>query len=193
MPDLPTAEPDRIIAGDTVKWLKEIPDYPPADGWELSYGLHNVSQAKNLDWGVEVTDNGDGRYAVTVPATETETLAPGIYRWQARVSKAGERYTVAHGRLEVRIDAGEGAATDAIERTKRILDAIDAVLEGKASTDEASYSIGTGASSRSIARMSWTEILAARRLYQGEYQRLLARERIEQGHKGMGTIRVRMP
>jgi len=67
-------------------------------------------------------------------------------------------------------------------------------IEGKASKDQQSYSISFGDSgaSRSISRLSFGELIEARKFYKNEYQRLKRQERIANGLDSGRTIHIRM-
>jgi hypothetical protein len=68
-----------------------------------------------------------------------------------------------------------------------VLDALEAVIEGKATSDQLSYSIA----GRSISKMSPAEILQWRDLYKTEYQREMDAEKISQGIESPRRIGVR--
>lgn len=134
---LPTHVPDSAVAGDTWRWAVELPDHPPSDGWALTYAFRGAQT-------VQVTAQPDGEtYVVTVPAAETAKLGSGVCPWSARVAKDGERYTVATGTVTVEADLGEGPTTN-----ERILAAIEATLEGRASQDADTYQIAGRAVSK---------------------------------------------
>ena len=71
---------------------------------------------------------------------------------------------------------------------KKVLDALEATLENKASQDQLSYSIA----GRSLSRLSPTELIQWRDRYREEYNREVQAERIAQGLGNSNKIRVRM-
>ena len=64
--NIPTSEPESLVAGDTVTWQKTLSDYPASDGWVLSYRLINA--AGNID--ITSSASGDD-HLVSVAATAT--------------------------------------------------------------------------------------------------------------------------
>ena len=58
--ETPTIEPETIVAGDTVKFIKELSDFLPVDSWVLKYSL--VKDGARID--ITSPDNGDGRHLV---------------------------------------------------------------------------------------------------------------------------------
>jgi len=185
---IPTVEPSRITKGDRVTWKKHLPDYLPVDGWIVSYYFVNAAGVQ-----VEVagTDNGDGYHLIDIDVTTSDTFTPGLVFWQAVVKDADdEEYTVARGRFEV-IDSFEDktAAFDARSSVKKILDAIVAVIEGRATEKDLAYSIA----GRSITKMTLAELTDARARYQALYDAEVTGEAIEQGRGHKGLIKLRMP
>lgn len=163
--DIPTSEPSEVTAGDTSTWKKSLSDFLASDSWVLTYAL--VKDGKLI----EITASADGDdHLVEVLPTVTAKYNPGIYHYQAYVTKSTERYQVGTGTIEVLPDFAQSAGYDNRSHAKVTLDALEAVIEGKASRDQLSYSIG----GRSLSRFSWEELIAARSHYRSEY---LAEER----------------
>lgn len=157
---IPTVEPAAINAGDTAKWTRVLADYPASAGWVLAYELVNAGNR------IAITSAADGdAHLVTVTAAASGGYAPGDYDWRARVSKAGEVYTVGEGRITVR--PGFGAAVDARSRARRTLEAIEATIEGRASSSTQSYEIA----GRKLAHIPVAELLALRDRYRIEVAR----------------------
>lgn len=133
---IPTAEPQEIIAGDTLQWTRSLTDYPPADSWVLSYAL--VNERTRID--LTASDNGDGTHLVSVAASVTADYLPGSYQWQAFATKAAERFTVGHGALRVVANYAAGESVDTRTHARRMLDALEVRLQMRAPDDILSYS-----------------------------------------------------
>jgi len=185
-----TREPEKLVAGDTLKFTKTVSSYSVDDGWALSYSLVSADN----DYQFTATDNGDGQFLVTVAATVTTNYVAGSYKWQSYVTKAAERYSAASGTIEIVANFAEATAQDARAHCKKVIDAIEATIEGKASKDQQSYSISFGDSGagRSISRFSFGELIEARKYYKNEYQRLKRQENISNGLGSGRTIHIRM-
>jgi hypothetical protein len=84
------------------------------------------------------TADGSG-YTVTVLAATTAGWAAKDYAWSAYVTKAAERYTVDSGVVTVLPDPGQATGIDRRSHARKVLDAIEAVLEGRASKDQVQY------------------------------------------------------
>lgn len=131
---IPTTEPTSVNAGDTARWLKSLADYPASAGWVLTYTLVNATQRITFS----ATAQGDD-HLVTVAAATTAAWAAGAYDWRATASLAGEVFTVGGGRIS--IAPAFSAAVDARSQARRSLDAVEATLEGRASSSTAEYEI----------------------------------------------------
>jgi len=175
--DTSNTEPISIIPGDTVKWTRTLADYPASAGWALSYELLNAMHR------YEIPATADGKaFRVVVSAQTTQSYAPGAYDWRARVTNADEVYTVASGRLTVA--PSFGAAGDVRSHARRTLDAIEAVLEGRATSATAEYEIN----GRRLKYIPLNELHAMRT----KYQREVAAEEGKSGPRGVsGRIMVR--
>lgn len=154
MLEIPTTEPTRITAGDTVRWHKVLPGYAPTE-WSLEYLFACASAVKTVH--AEVADSGQG-YVVRIAASESAQWPAGPYTWRARVRKdAGdseEIYTVAEGLCTV--TAALTAGVDLRSAARRALDEIKAYLADPHSIACQSYTI----KGRSVTQYSLPELWA---------------------------------
>jgi hypothetical protein len=187
--DLPTYEPREFAAGETPRWRKSLADFPASDGWALDYYLRGAGAG----FDVRAAADGDD-FLFEVPLASTENLAPGNYRWQGWVSKGAESYKVAEAPVVVKQGfAGVAANTtvDTRSQVKRILDAIDALIEGKATRDQQQYTIAGGGGYRMLMRIPVSELVQLRKEYARLYARERRRERVRRGGSVFPTIKVR--
>lgn len=162
---------DMLIAGDTLDFTDSVPQYPATDGWTLKYRLvprfATPTQAP-----ITLTAAASGAdYRVTAAPATTAAWVAGFYSWFRWVEKTGARQTLdpaEGGQLEVRADPSTAAqGYDARTQDQTALDAIDAVLANRATTDQKSYSIA----GRALERMTVDELLALRRYYAARVQK----------------------
>lgn len=158
--DIPTTEPLSARAGDTWKWTRTLADYP-ASSWTLKYRF------KNAAGGFEIVSSASGDdHAVNHPAATTAGYTAGQYSWIAWVEGgSSEKYTVDQGTLELAADYRGGAATVALDdrsHARKVLAAIEAVIERRASQDQMRYTI----EGRSLERTPITDLLKLRQKYQ---------------------------
>jgi hypothetical protein len=133
--EIPDIEPDSFIAGDTVKWTKSLTDYP-ATTWTLTYEFRGTARHT-----VIATGTGSDFEAI-ITATVSATFTPGDYVWFAQVSSGSEKYTIGSGTVTVKDNPAVGtAAQDRRTHARRMLDAIEAMMENNASREEMEYEI----------------------------------------------------
>jgi hypothetical protein len=181
MADTPTIEPAVFNAGDTLRFDRTLSNYPASAGWTLRYTLINATSKITFN----AAAAGDV-HAVTVAATTTAVWAPGNYDWRARVDKAGEVYTVGEGRIVIR-NAFSTATADARTHARRTLDAIESVIEGRASSAVAEYQIA----GRQLKNIPIAELLTLRDRYRAEVAREDAASAAAQGLPDRRRVYVR--
>lgn len=169
--EIPEIEPDELRAGDTVQWTKDLSDnFPADDGWSLAYTLINQTGKQTIS-----ASASGKKFSITVPATTTANYVAGTYTLIGRVSKAGAVHTVYTGTLVVLPDLAQATTHDIRSHTKKVLDALEAALEGRATRTELSYSIA----GRSISSMNHEQLLEARDRVKREYENELASEHFQ--------------
>lgn len=181
-------EPREIVIGSTLKWRRDFPAYPASE-YALTY--HFRGAGKGFD--AEASADGDA-HAVTVTAATTAEMTAGAYYWQAVAEKDGETFVAAKGEAKAvaglaSVDVAE--VVDGRSEAKKTLDAIDALLAGRATLDQQQYSIAGGGSYRMLSRIPIPDLLKLR----DEYARRVAREkrraRVRRGGTVMSSIKVR--
>jgi hypothetical protein len=154
---------DELIAGDTLDFLDSVPEYPPADGWTLKYRLvPRFTTPTQTPIDITATTSGTD-YRVQAAAGITTSWVAGFYTWSRWVEKAGPiRQSLGDGQLEVKANPATAAqGYDGRSHARKVLDAINAVLEGRATKDQQEYAIG----SRSLKRTPIADLLVLRDRY----------------------------
>lgn len=166
-----TAAPSRFTAGESLSWKKSFSDYLAGDGWTLTYYFRGPG--KGFDAEASADANA---FIVTVPASDTAVCVPGDYAYQGVVTKDSESIVVDRGSVTVLPGLASTPVTESFDgrsQAQRILDAIDATLEGKATADQLEYTIGN----RQLKRYSMAELLQVR----DRYASIVAREKTDEG------------
>lgn len=157
---VPAGEPARVTAGDTATWTRSLPDFPATDGWVLSYALVRTGVLLGITASAQGAD-----HLVSVAAATTAAWQPGRYAWQASVARGAERHTIGTGYLEVLPDfAAQAGGHDGRSHARRVLEAVEAVIEGRASQAHAEYAIA----GRQLKFIPIPELLALRDRYRAE-------------------------
>jgi hypothetical protein len=170
-----TGEPSTIQSGDTVSWTASGSDYTPADGWDLTYYIRGAV-ALDID-GVASTDQSE--WTVTLTAAQTGTMSAGTYSFVARVSKDSDVYTVSKGFIQVETDlAAQLAGYDARSHIKKVLDAIEAVMERRATKEQESTQLPNGVA---ISLMPMADLIKAHENYSYKYEQEIDTNRVRNG------------
>lgn len=137
---VPTVEPASIVAGDRIQWKKTLSDYP-AGTWTLVYYFLNASGKFSITAGTDGTD-----HSVDVAAATSKAYAAGKYDGQGRVTSGTDIYVVWRGRIEVLANFELAGSRDERTHARKMLEAIEAELEGRATAAQTSmleYTIGS--------------------------------------------------
>lgn len=180
-----TAEPAELSAGDRWAWKRtDLTSY--GAGYTLSYELTLYTGAAPVT--LTATLSGS-EYLIEIAAATTVTYTAGDYQWVAFITRDSdsERVEIARGVMTVNPDAATSAA-DPRTTARKTLDAIEAVIEGRASKDQESYSIA----GRSLTRMSVEDLLSLRDSYRTEVKREEQADKIKNGTGINNQIYVRM-
>lgn len=179
--DVPTGAPSSVRAGDFVQWFEKdlAAIYPPS-----SYGLayHLVRQAIDAETIEIVAAQQDGSFLLSASSSDTAAYVPGVYSWAAVITRRSdtEKHTVKTGRITV-LDRYGAGASDPRSHARRMLDQIEALLEGRAKSDVESYEI----KGRKVSKMAPSELMR----WRGHYRREV---RLEEARAlGKSTRQVR--
>lgn len=147
--------PAKISAGLTFDRLVTLTEYP-ATSWALSVLLRGPSV-------INLAGVAEGsQFRINVPGATTSPWTAGGYSYSARVTLAGDVREVQTGRIEIIADlANVIAGTDVRSQNRRTLDAINAVLEKRASQDQQKYVINN----RELWRTPIADLLKLRGVY----------------------------
>jgi len=173
-------EPKSFVAGEAVSWRFYEASYLANNGWVLAYNFRSTTEDSAIDV-VSVADNE--HHVVNLPSETTKDYKAGAYSWQCTAKKDEELHVVRNGTMVIKPNLSALTVFDGRTHVKKILDALEATLLGKASLDQLSYSI----SGRSLLRLSPSELLKWRDVYRAEYTRELQQEKLEQ-NVGVGNI-----
>lgn len=149
--------PEKLVAGDTWAWTRELSDYPAS----THTAVWHFENADNV-FNISATASGDA-FVGSYSAASSAAVKPGRYRWRLVVTKTSDstRTSAEPGWLEVLPDPAASGRIDWRSQNRRTLDAINAVIEKRASVDQESVSI----SGRSLSRTPVADLLLLRDRY----------------------------
>jgi hypothetical protein len=180
-------EPLEVVVGDFIQWKRSdlVDDYPPSE-YTATYVARITGGGAN-EIILTGTDGGD-YYLFTVTSAESANFSPGLYHWQLEIAQTstGNRIVVDIGDFTALPDMDNNQADPRIH-AEIMIDKIESILEGKADADVSSYSIA----GRSITKMTFEELMAARDRYRAELVKHENRELLKRGKSNGSTIKVR--
>lgn len=181
--DIQSIEPTEIIKGSTVKWNKTLEHYKADDGWALTYAIRGGSV-------LDITATASGSdHSIILSTAQTTALLAGNYWWQSYATKGSERFDVASGQINVKSNLAfqQSGSYDGRSHVKKTLDAIEATLEGRATTADSEIVIN----GRSAKYWGAPDLLVFRDRYKSEYIREVRAEKIKIGMNSGANIHVR--
>lgn len=183
----PEGEPLEVVVGDFIQWKRTdiASDYPPA--------THSAEYVARITGGGSneiklIATEQDGYYLFTVDSVTSADFVAGKYHWQLEITQtsSGNRIVVDTGDFEAIPDMDDNQADPRIH-AEIMVDKIQTILEGKADSDVANYSIG----GRSISKMTFDELMNARDRFKAEVVQHNNRELVKRGKANGATVKVR--
>jgi hypothetical protein len=175
-------EPEKLTAGVTWKWKKTISDYPASE-WALTYYLRKDGASATS---FSAAADGDS-YLVTVAAATTAAYASGIYDFIGWVIKGTEKYEVFNSMIEVLPNPTSTSAYDPRSHARKVMELIEAAMEGRAENGMESYSIG----GRSISKIPLGQLRELWEKYKQDVAMEEQAERLVNGRRSGKNIGVR--
>lgn len=170
----PSREPTYMVAGLSSIWTRTMVDYPPPE-WELSYAIRPpTGTVLPVEWGMEVTANGD-TFEIIVPPSLTATItAAGRGRLTGVVTNGPHSLAIYDAPLDLRIVAGLSTA-------QTMLAAIDAMLLGNASREEEEIETNYGGVAKRLQLCSRDELYKMREYWLKKLEAEVAQSAVDSG------------
>ena len=183
----PEGEPLEVTVGDFIQWKRTdiASDYPPAT--HSAEYVARITGGGSTEIKLAATEV-DGYYLFTVDSDTSADFVAGKYHWQLEITQtsSGNRIVVDTGDFEAIPDMDSNQADPRIH-AEIMVDKIETILEGKADSDVANYSIG----GRSISKMTFDELMNARDRFKAEIVQHNNRELVKKGKTNGATVKVR--
>lgn len=177
--------PSAIFAGDTLLVSLLLASYPASE-WTCSFSFR-FSTGSQIDF-TATADNS--KHLINVAPATTADWVAGTYAGFGRVTNIADATKVVTfwtGELVVKANfASASADFDSRSWAKKCLDAIEAVLQGKAGRDILNSTIA----GQSIGRMSPMQLFEMRDRFKAEYQAEQAAEAAGQGKPQQSNIAI---
>ena len=182
-----TNEPLTIVVGDFIQWRRTdlSGDYPNT-AYTMIF-VARITAGGNTEIQVTGTNYGSD-YLFTITSADSVAFVPGYYHWQLEAvqNSSGNRIVIERGEFNALPDLDQNGS-DPRSHAEIMLSKIESLLQGKADSDVSSYSIA----GRSLSKLSFEELIAARNDYRREVKREKNAALIQQGKSTGATIQVR--
>lgn len=183
----PEGEPSEIVVGDYIQWKRsDLAVNYPTDLFTATY-IARVTGGGNTE--IQLTGtNFNGAYLFTADSATSADFVAGYYHWQLEILRNSDnnRLVIDRGAFTAIVDLDEGGA-DPRSHAEIMLTKIESLLEGKADSDVANYSI----QGRSLTKFGIDELLQFRDYYNAEVRKQKRLEEIRLGRRTAATIKVR--
>ena len=148
--------PEKITSGYSYEFALDLPEYPPSEGWAVSLALRLPGfDAQEI----EAVHNGSV-YVFTISPSVSGALPGGLAAWQCSAERSDERVLIDSGRMEIAPDL-LADDTDPRSKAEIMIDAIDAVLQDRATDGQAEIMY----KERQLKYMSVGELLRLRNYF----------------------------
>lgn len=181
----PTDIPQTLIAGDRWAWKRTAGDY--GTGYALGYLLVPIAGGTLITLSSTLSASD---YLIEIAAATTAAYTATTYRYTETITRASDssRINLGYGTITVAPNPAT-TTSDTRSHARKVLDAIRATLEGRASLDQESMAIN----GRSISRTPLADLIAL----ETRYAQLVQREEMAEGiRNGIGRnarqVTVRM-
>jgi len=185
----PEGEPKEVVVGDFIQWKRsDLTDYPTSSGYTAEYVARITGGGSTEIKLPQSASSTDDYYLFTVSSETSADFVPGLYHWQLEITQtsSGNRIAIDIGDFTAIPDMDNNQADPRIH-AEIMVAKIETLLQGKADSDVANYSIA----GRSLTKLSFTELLDARDHYKREIVKHNNDELIKKGKKNGSTIQVR--
>lgn len=172
--------PSSMVAGDSLRVIRtELGEaYPGTEGYSVTFIF--VPERG----GSAVTIDGEassGGWMLLAAGSVTADWVPGAWRWSVKVEGNDGRFTAENGAMRILPDPA--SAADTRTHARKVLDVLEAVIEGRASKTDLETTLADG---RQIKRISHDELVRMRKTYAG----MVATEERKRGRGGPARILV---
>ena len=180
-------EPENVTVGDFIQWTRTdiAMDYPPAD-YTATY-VARITGGGNTE--IQLVGTAyNGAFLFTVTSEESAAFVAGYYHWQLEIvrNSDSERAVIDTGAFTAHPDLDVGG-TDPRTHAEIMLDKIETILEGRADSDVANYTIGN----RSLTKLSIKDLIYWRDYYRTEVSKEKRALRAKQGKSTGQNILIR--
>jgi len=181
-----TTEPNELQLGDFWAWKKtDLSDDYPTASYSLSYEFNLVDGSTAANFTLTATESND---EYIIEASNTTSYTAGEYNWISYITRSSDSARIKLSEGFTEIQQNYATTTSSVRsHAKKVLDAIEAVIENRATMDQSSMSIA----GRSLSRLTVDELMTFRDRYKTEYLKEVKQARIKNKKDSGNSIKVR--
>lgn len=128
--DIPSNEPTSVRAGVRWDWTRDLtPDIDASAGWTLTYYFKKLDGTQNFS--VAAVASGKA-FSIAQTGAQTQAKIAGDYSWVAEAVNGTDIREVDSGKMTVLPRYDAAANLDDRSHARKVLDAIKAVIEARA-------------------------------------------------------------
>lgn len=176
--------PNKILAGDTLSFVNTISEYSDDDGYTANFVLNSAS----VEYSFAASGVGT-EFTFAQTAAQTALWVAGKYTYLIYSAKAAERFTIERGEIDIKADIVGAGGVDVRTHAQKVLDAICAVLEKRASSDQRDFQLAGGVS---ISKLDHGDLLSFKRQYENIRRKEIEDENIKNGKTHGNIIKARL-
>lgn len=169
--------PSVLYAGDKLEFTESDSTYKASAGWTMKYDIIHPTATKITL--VSVADGDNHKFTITSVASAAYTI--GEYRFLRYAAKDSTYEHLDRGPVEVKADIRTLANYDFRTHAQKVLDAIEANIEGVASKAQRSIQIAVRGSSRALEYWPLADLYVLRNTYKQEVENERRQDLIAQG------------
>ena len=175
--------PSTLFLGDSISETYTLDDYP-ASTYTLTVRLipHTAGTARTIT----ASASGDDHVVAATSAT-TGAWTAGAHSWVAYVTSGTDRINVGSGEITILANPASATSLDGRSHARRVLDAIEALLEDRATSDQKRIVIRD----RELERFPVADLVKLRQAYMLEVKSEENAARISAGLAPRNRIYVR--
>jgi hypothetical protein len=176
--------PKSFTLGESLEWERDYTDYKTSDGWAVTAKFRASGST-----GFDIAASGENSiWTFSALPAATASLTAGVFYCQVWATRTNEAKIIETAAVVASAPFGATSVNfDGRSQYQKILQAIDALVAGKATLDQQAYQIGN----RRLDRIPIPDLLALRSQYAKLYNREKRAAALKKGAGFAAPVRVR--
>lgn len=179
----PVGVPEEVFVGDFIQFkITEFSGDYDNSLFTMKF-VARISTGANTEFAITASAS-DNDYLFSVASATSANYTVGNYHYQIEIERDSDNERIVVDRGQIKVSTDYDNNVDPRHHAEIMLNKIESILEGKADSDVASYSI----QGRSLTKLAIDELLQWRDYYRREVNEIRRKEQITHGRKTKATI-----